>query len=172
MDLAATHIPLLSFILSKCSAGDHVVEFGSGFYSTFMMKLFAENNDIQFRSYETDFTWRELFKGMESDNVKIGGYSTFSELLDILEEVKELKPRMIFVDSGFIEGKNTYRNDIILNLIDYVDYVVVHDTEPDKKDEYKYDFSHAKYSNSIWIKNIQTTVLSNKIDVSKFKLNF
>lgn len=148
-----SHRPLLWLAAEKMLGS--IVEFGSGFGSTPLLKEYCKQKDREFLSFETDPDWAEKFEGT---NV-IGNY-------------KELYFDGIEIGILFIDGKpGEERKDLIKLFSNSASVIVTHDTEIGA--EYVYGMSSVlsefKYRLDLSIPGMpQTTAVSNFIDVSKW----
>lgn len=154
-NLYGTHVPVLAWLASRVDAGETVVEFGAGDNSTPLLRMFAENLGFHVHTFESIEAWRE------DDTPHATQHRLSAESLDDdLATVKLMRPALVFVDCGFLLGRETYRDKIVRELLPWSRWVVAHDTEPARAHVYRYDFRSAKYVQHWTRHGIRTTALS------------
>lgn len=154
----ATHIPILvrAFDLSQ---GD-ILEFGTGYFSTTLLDWLCAVTGRKLISYETDRTWFDRAKKMQSDYHDI----IFVENWDVIP-LEEKHWGLAFVD----HHPNHRRAVEIERLKDFADFIVVHDTEPRSAKSYDYDRIYPLFKYRFDDKKVEpwTSVFSNTVNVPK-----
>lgn len=151
----ATHIPLLVriFTLSK---GD-VLELGTGYFSTLMLRWLAEMSGRNVYSYESREYWYKKAKAKETEYFKVFYTPNYDDA------PIERKWGMAFID----HGPNGRRITEIKRLAKWADYIVIHDT--DIKDDNQYHYSKIwglfKYRYDFNLYYPSTSVVSNFKDL-------
>lgn len=143
-----THQPVLIHLINETKGS--VIEFGMGFYSTHMIHFLC-------------WKQRRLSLSIETENEWFNKYPQYNRMLIIPERIKEYDFLDIKFSVALVDGNPLkFRQEFINIMKDNVDYFVVHDTEPQWKELYYYDFSGFK--NVFVFDEIlpNTTILSNK----------
>lgn len=117
--LVATHIPLLVRVFDK-SEGD-VLEIGTGYFSTLILKWLCTMTGRKLVSYETKEGWYKRAKAKATKNHDV----IFCPNLDEADFDKK-HWGLVFID----HGPNTRRIVDIKRLVNKCDYMVIHDTQP------------------------------------------
>jgi len=160
-ELVASHIPVLvrAFTLSK---GD-VLELGTGYFSTLVLRWLSELSGRKVYSYESRDHW------FNRATKNYGGRPNHEIILTKnYDDAKIERPwGMAFVD----HGPNDRRIIEIERLKDWADFIVIHDTNEDADKSYHYSkiwplFKYRVDVNHFWP---PTSVVSNKVDVTKFQ---
>lgn len=142
-----SHQPVLIKLLNTITKGD-VIEFGMGEYSTHVMHYICKQQGRNMLSLETDQQWIDKFKeynGLLIEPGKLKEYDFFKRKFSIaLVDGQPLKFRQVFIE--------------LMN----VDYFIVHDTEPEWRDLYDWNFSGFKNVYNFTDIIPHTTVLSNE----------
>jgi len=154
-DKYATHTPILAALARCLNAGDVVVEFGAGQFSTPLLASMASEKAFEFHSYESSSNWMPE----KSDQV-VSHELTAESIKNDIEFVKQLRPSLVFVDTGFIHKRETFRAKIVSELLPFAKWIVAHDTEERHARIYKYDFSAAKHVKHFNQLGVRTTVAS------------
>jgi len=144
-----THQPVLIHLINETKG--NVLEFGMGVYSTPLIHFLCALQKRFVLSVETDKQWYDKF------------HHEYVSILIEPEKLDKCYTININFSVALIDGNPLkFRQKFIELMKDNVDYFVVHDTEPQWKELYGYDFSHFK--NVFRFKEIlpETTVLSNK----------
>lgn len=117
----ATHLPLLvrAFDVSK---GD-VLEMGTGYFSTLILRWLCEMFDRQLYSYESNKRWFERI----SKKTKPFHHVFYTPNFDNAEI--ERPWGLAFID----HGPNRRRVEDIKRIAGYAEYIVIHDTQPPGK---------------------------------------
>jgi len=158
--VCASHLPVLTraFTLSK---GD-VLELGTGVYSTTILKWLCELDGRTLHSYENSLRW---FRKMAKNPVQC---QKLNFVIDWDKIDIERKWGLAFVD----HSSNKRRWLEIKRLAKFAEYIVIHDTNPEYRREYryyriwplfKYRYDFKKYSS-------HTSVVSNFFKLDKFNL--
>jgi len=117
--LPATHIPLLVRVFDK-SEGD-VLEIGTGFFSTLLLKWLCTISGRNLVSYETKESWYKRAKAKSTEFTDV----VYCPNLDDADFDKK-HWGLVFID----HGPNTRRIVEIERMADKCDYMVIHDTQP------------------------------------------
>jgi len=143
-----SHQPMLIHILDNTKG--NIIEFGMGFYSTHLLHWYGKLANRYVLSVETDTIW-------------FGQYDC-NKILITPERIKEYDFTKMNFSVALIDGTpNEFRQKFIEVMKDRVDYFVVHDTDEEWKDIYKYDFS--MFNDVYHFRDIKpnTSILSNKV---------
>ena len=156
---SASHMELLTRIFSV-SKGD-VLELGAGYFSTTLLHWLSEVSDRWVLTVESDPKWYNRIKK----------YQTKNHDIKFVNDYDELKANHNW-GLVFIDMKPAERRGIdIERFKNKADYIVIHDTEPEKEDSYqlsnvlsqfKYRYDYTKYHP--W-----TTVVSNTKNLKKIE---
>lgn len=158
----ATHIPLLVRAF-EVSEGD-VLEMGTGYFSTLILRWLCEMSGRTLYSYEGSKYWYDRIMQKPKPFHKVFYVPNFDDA-DI-----EHDWGLVFID----HGPNERRQKEIKRLAPYADYMVIHDTQPEKSFSvkgyhyeniwplFKYRFDYTKYMP--W-----SSVVSNKKDLHEFR---
>lgn len=147
-----THMPVLLKLIPQ-TTGD-VCELGAGLYSTPLLHWLCQGRKLV--SYENDPEYLHYAKKFQSHNHRI-------REMDQLDLKRHWG--VVFIDHHATK-KCCKRGDMALKF-ENADIIVLHDTEPNSRDEYHYEqvFPLFKYRYD-WKECLpHTSVLSNKIDV-------
>lgn len=154
-NLYGTHVPILAWLASRVDAGETVVEFGAGDNSTPLLRMFAAQRGFHVHTFESIAAWSE------DETPHASQHRLSAESLDgDLATVRTMRPALVFVDNGFLIGRETHRAKIVRELLPWSRWVVAHDTEPERAHVYRYDFRSAKYVQHWTRHGIRTTALS------------
>lgn len=152
-----THLPLLVRMFDK-TEGD-VLEMGTGYFSTLVLRWLCEMSGRKLVSYEGNKKWYDRIMKKPKP---------FHEIIYCpnWDEAKIERPwGLAFID----HGPNNRRHVDIARLANYADVIVIHDTEPESDkgyhyskiwDLFKYRYDFTKYLP--W-----ASAVSNSIDVTK-----
>jgi len=167
MILVGTHLPVLvrAFELSE---GD-VLELGTGFFSTNILRWLCEMSGRTLYSYETGWSWY---------NIAIRKPVPFQKVI----KIDNFDDAPIDKHWGLvlIDHSPTRRRIIDIKRLAYLaDYIVIHDTNPEhdgekndpKKKGYRYSeiWPLFKYRYDFTKYNPNTTVVSNFFPLERFK---
>jgi hypothetical protein len=160
MCLCATHIPLLvrAFELSK---GD-VVELGTGYFSTTILRWLCELSGRNLYSYETSPGWYERAMRKTASCHKVFKINNWDEA-----------PIERHWGLAFIDHDPGRRRHIeIKRLANLADYIVMHDTNVKWDNQYKYSriWDLFKYRYDCTTYDPYSSVVSNFFDLDKFKV--
>jgi hypothetical protein len=157
-----THIPVLLKVIPK-TKGD-VCEVGSGFNSTPLLHWLCQDRKLV--TYESDDGYYNFAKKFRSNNHRVVKVDDWSKI-DYNRHYG-----VIFIDHTTsrekINGVRRQRGDDAIKF--NADILILHDTEPESVENYKYAQVFKKYKYRCdWTNNKpNTTVLSNVIDVTKW----
>ena len=158
--LVATHIPLLVRVFDK-SEGD-VLEVGTGYFSTLVLKWLCTMTGRNLVSYETKESWYKRAKAKATKNHKV-------ILCPNLDEADFDKKHwgLVFID----HGPNSRRIVDIERLKDKCDYMVIHDTQPnsDKNPNLPTNYHYDKIWKMFKYKYDYTKIMPWTSVVSNFK---
>lgn len=146
----STHQEALILAFSKTKGT--VLELGCGYYSTPLLYHLCKGAGRKFHSFDSHKDWVGLFKdyGVEYTRDWNLGW-TDAELIFVDGPVAPINR------GGMI---NRYKDANVL---------VVHDTEPENRHKYDYDFSGFKYVYTFNTQWPHTTILSNHVDVTQWR---
>ena len=159
-----THIaPLLTAVLNTSGP---VFEMGCGDFSTPLLHGICKFQNKYLLSTDTSQEWLSLFRDMESSNHEFIYVPVYED-----DWEKNPKPEL-WNNIGnqtwgvvFIDHRPGDRRKVdVKRFADKAEIIVVHDTE---YDGYGYDFTEFKYQYVYARYKTHTTILSNKIDISK-----
>ena len=117
--LVATHLPLLVRVFDK-SEGD-VLEIGTGYFSTTILRWLCAITDRKLYSYETKQRWYDKVRRKQDENFEVV-YAPDLRKADFDKRHWGL----VFID----HSPNNKRHIEIRRLADKCDYMVIHDTTP------------------------------------------
>ncbi len=159
---SGTHIPTLLKVIPQ-THGD-VCEMGSGFNSTPLLHWLCQGRKLV--TYENDPDYYRFAKQFQTYNHRIKKTEKWDEV--------DFKHHwaVVFIDHTIGRKpweKGLQRGDDVLKFTD-VDLFILHDTEPEEENHYHYDrvFPHFKYRKDWTECKPYTSILSNKIDVTKW----
>ena len=149
-NLSGTHLPYVAKLLQRVQGP--ILEMGSGYFSTPLLYWHTVMNKTQFRSYESNKKWAET---MGSPVQYIQDWSQAN--------ISEMRWSLAFID----HGQALMRKDHAIAVKDLSDYVVLHDTEQQFENTYRYSevWPHFKYRRNFTDILPNTTVLSNVFDL-------
>jgi hypothetical protein len=143
---SGTHLPYLSRLCSNTNG--HIIELGSGYFSTPLLHWTTQHNGKIFRSYETNKNWAD----------------TMGEPVSYIENWEkanffEMRWTIAFIDHGHA----LLRKEHAMALKDNADYIVLHDTEPKNEHIYRYSelWKHFLYRRDFNQIEPHTTIVSN-----------
>jgi hypothetical protein len=122
----ASHIPLLTRIIDL-SEGD-ILEIGTGYFSTLLLHWLAHIYKRSVYSYENNPYWYKRALNRNSKYHKIFFVNNWDEL------PADKHWGVVFIDHSPGERRATE----IKRFKDLADYIVIHDTEPEKESRYHY----------------------------------
>lgn len=155
----SSHIPVLMEVLSLTDG--EVLEIGTGFYSTPFLHwaCFGKRKLVSYENSEKYMHYFKSFRSNEHDVIFVKDWS----------DAKIERPwDVVLVD----HSPSLRRKEEIKRLANYATYIVVHDTQPETEDEYrfneiyplfKYRFDYTKPAN-------HTTVLSNFVSLANLNI--
>jgi hypothetical protein len=150
-----SHIPMLVRVWDL-SQGE-VLELGTGLYSTALLYWLAEMSGRHVTSYETNPTWYERSKRMNTPNHSI-------QLIQSWEEAELERPwGVVLVDHA--PGERRWRE--VLRLVDWADYIVLHDSN-DRRIGYEQIYPKFRWVYHYKKLTPWTTVVSNKVSLDGF----
>lgn len=154
----ATHIPMLVKVF-ELTDGD-VLELGTGFFSTTVLKWLCEMANRTLYSYESSEFWYNKAKGKQVDYQKLFKVNNFDEA-DI-----ERHWSMAFID----HSPDERRWKEIKRLANHAEYIVIHDSNLSEFKDYGYEkiWSLFRYRYDFKKYNPNTTVVSNFHDLKEF----
>lgn len=162
-----THmVPLVTAIMN--TVGD-VFEMGCGDYSTPLLHSILTKQERNLLSCDTDLKWLNLFTYLTNDYHKFEYVKVYDNDWDLnpkpskWDEVGNKNWGVVFID----HRPGERRKIDIERFSDKADVIVVHDTET-KGYDYESILNKFKYRFDYKIYKTYTTLVSNKVDVSKF----
>jgi hypothetical protein len=149
-NLSGTHLPYMAKLLQRVQGP--ILEMGSGYFSTPLLYWHTVMNKTQFRSYESNKRWAETM-GPPVQYIQDWSQANISEM----------RWNLAFID----HGQALLRKDHAIAVKDLSDYVVLHDTEQQFENTYRYSevWPHFKYRKDFTDILPNTTVLSNVFDL-------
>ncbi len=160
--LMGSHLPLL--IRAVENSTGPILEVGGGDFSTPMLDMLCRKEKRLFITFETFLSWYEKLKGYKSDYHKIIH----------IDNCQEIHTHPVIANQPwgvvFIDQKPAYsRRFSAQYFADKAKYVILHDSEPEQENHYKYNriYSQFKYRYNYTAIVPHTTVLSNFEDVSE-----
>ena len=133
-----------------------VIELGTGDYSTPVLHEILKNTGRKIFSFDSDLGWLDFFTDLRTENHSI-------ELIKNWDNLQIKKCGVVFVD----HAPALRRIIEIERFRDFADIIVVHDTEKVKYYNYEPVLSSFKYRCDYERYIKKTTLLSDKIDVTK-----
>ncbi len=126
MEMVASHVPVLvrMFTISK---GD-VLELGTGYFSTLILKWLSELSGRNIYSYESRGHWYDKARQKQTEHHKIFYTPNYDDA------PIERKWGLAFVD----HAPNSRRIVEIERLAKWAEYIVIHDTNEELDKEYHY----------------------------------
>jgi|SRR3989304_6966973 len=154
-----THItPLTTVILNTTGT---ILEMGCGDYSTPLLHALCKNSKRSITTADCELEWMCLFKDLETDWHKFIHINNWDDVNGSFG--------VIFIDHNPIIANDTPRRvDDLMRLKKSGDVFVIHDTEKIRWYRYQGIFEQFKYVYHYSRYKKRTTILSDKIDVSKF----
>lgn len=137
-----------------------VLELGMGISSTPLLHMLCFDRDRLLVSYEHDQQYANMFRKYRSEAHKFKLVKNWDEV-----DTKEHKWSVVLVDH-----KPDERRVVEIQRFAWVDYLVVHDSEPNNNHIFGYDkiFPLFKYRYDYTKARTHTTVLSNTKDLKEF----
>lgn len=154
----ATHLPMLIRCVEMSDRELPILELGVG-YSTFILDMLCKQNGQEIFSYENDLKWHGKFLEFHHMNHKI----IYAEDWDAIPFERKHWGVVL------IDHRPARRRRVeALRLKDCADYIILHDSEPeiDRFYGYKSIYKHFKYVHHYTNCMPNTTVLSNRKDLS------
>lgn len=156
-----SHIPTLLKVI-PLTKGD-VCEVGSGFNSTPLLHWLCQGRKLV--TYESDPDYFHFARKFRSRNHKVIKVDDWDKI------DYDRHWGVVFIDhsvSRETKNQGKQRGDDAVKFTN-ADVLILHDTEPESRNHYRYDvvFPHYKYR-ADWTNKPWTSVISNKIDVSKW----
>lgn len=157
-----THIPVLLKVIPK-TTGD-VCEVGCGFNSTPLLHWLLQGRKLV--TYESDKGYYNFARQFRSNNHKIIKVDDWSKI------DYDRHYGVVFIDhtvSRESKQQGKQRGDDAIKFIN-ADIIIMHDTEPESVDNYRYNIVFPKFKYRCdWTNNKpNTSVVSNVIDVTKW----
>ena len=155
----ASHMPVLIKALNLTTGP--ILELGIGLFSTPLLHWLCYPEKRELVSYESAEGWYNYFKRYNSDFHKV-----------ILIDNWDHLPMDRRWDVVFIDHNNDRRALDSVLFAETAKYVILHDTEPKEEKTYHYVDVYSKFKYRYDFKDASpyTTVLSNLIDLSDFKI--
>lgn len=154
-DQYASHLPVLSRIISAASRIESILEVGAGFYSTPMLNAFAVGAGCDHVVLESDKTWRDNIT--QWFDIKVQMF----DLSELPQDILDQRWSLVFIDCQDERSRSRHA----LALKNMADMIVLHDSNPDWDHAYKYSeiiplwkYSHqftATYPHSLLLTNDQ-----------------
>ena len=157
----STHFPML---IKTIQMTDGIVaELGTGMFSTPLLHWLCFDNKRPVESYESYPHYLDFAKKFETDTHKV------IFVPDWATQEFGKKYSVVFIDHS-IAGRKHTRGDDAARFKDIADFVVLHDAGAESHEKYGYEkiYPLFKYRHDWTGYKVNTTVLSNFIDVSKW----
>lgn len=154
----ASHLPILLKIVDQTSGP--ILELGMGLWSTPILDLMCRGEKRPLVSYDNDPKWFKENEKWRSDYHEVNFVTDWNEA-----KIEQTHWSVVLVDHRPAKR----RRDEIRRLANNADYIVVHDTEPETNQFYRYTWIYKlfKFRYNYTKCRPHTTVLSNFFDVSK-----
>lgn len=155
----STHFPML--IKTVQETDGHVIELGTGMFSTPLLHWLTFGTGRKLTSYESYPHYLDFANKFKTDT---------HEVVFVKDWAKQEFPdyySVVFIDHSIPKRAHT-RGDDALRFKDKADYIVLHDAGPNSHAKYGYDkiYPHFKYRHDWLGYKVATTVLSNVKDMS------
>lgn len=158
--LYGSHMPILARIMDLTDGP--VLELGMGIYSTPLLDLMCAQSKRPLYSYDNDAVW---FK----ENEKWRSDYHFVSFIEDWDDFYTIQHDYFHWSVALIDHKPAKRRKVdIKNLANKVNFVIVHDTEPESDKFFKYSwvYKYYKYRYDYTKCRPYTTVLSNFVDLN------
>lgn len=155
-EMTASHVPLLTRVFDL-SEGD-VLEVGTGYFSTLLLHWLATMTKRQVYSYESKTYWYERAKRYENE---------YQHII-LCESWDKADFDQRHWGLAFIDHSPKHRRPVdIARLADKADYLVIHDTDPERDNLYRMSriWGLFKYRYDYTKMTPYTTVVSNFKDL-------
>ena len=156
---SSTYFPALlkTFLLTK----GIVIEFGSGVYSTPLIHWLCYNKRkaITYENFNHYYSFAKKFENKYHKIIFVKDW----DKIDLND-----KYSIALIDHS--PKKPRTRGMEAIKLKDNTEYVILHDSEDEIKYGYDKAWEHFKYRFDYTIGGVKTTVLSNFVDLSSFKI--
>ena len=145
-----SHIPVLVEMLKQTTGP--VLELGSGMNSTPILSVMCKKDGRTFESYDNNLFWIRI----------LNGETLYVENFD--DVPLERKWSFVLIDHDPSERRIVD----IKRLVDYADYIVIHDSEPDQEFRYNYSEIYPLFKYRLDYKEFSThtTILSNLKEIT------
>lgn len=130
MNDEASHIPLLTRVID-ISEGD-ILEIGTGYSSTLLLHWFAHIYKRNVFSYENNPEFYKKALKLNSEYQRVFFVHNWDEIPTLNPSGKPWG--VVFIDHAPPERRTTE----IEKFANNADYIVIHNTEPDKENDYRY----------------------------------
>ena len=169
MDAYSTHQRLL--LRAALNTTGPILELGCGWYSTLILHEVARRQDRLLISEDNDPAWLERVRAKFVTPEHIfrplsrAGWREWWGLVFVDHGPPPELPRN---SKGLLNALD--RGQAVLDLMGNADVFVLHDTQPDVRWEYDWDKVLPLFKHQVTdeIVGVQTTVLSNSVDVTKW----
>ncbi len=155
-----SYLPILTKIVEMTDGP--ILELGIGLYSTPYLHYACLPTKRPLVSYENSPEWVRYFRDCRND---------FHEI-NFIEDWDKLSTNTFF-DVAFVDHGPPLRRSIeAKKLINFTKYIILHDSEPENDQHYKYSeiYPLFKYRYDYKDSFPHTTVVSNFIDLSDFRI--
>lgn len=153
----SSYIPLLLEYVRKTDGP--IIELGSGLFSTPLLHWLCIEGGRKLITYESHAGYYEFAKKFKSPNHEVIFVKDWEDLI----YPDHASVALIDHSPNSVE-KYRQRGHDILKLKDKVDYFILHDTEPEEYEHYKYNlvWPHFRYRRDWKLELPYTSVISNK----------
>ena len=154
----SSHIPVL--IRAMEITDGPVLELGLGISSTPLLHMLCLDRGRVLVSYDNDKQYTDMFRKYHSQGHAIKLVSNWDEL-----DTKEHQWSVVLIDHKPEDSRK-----VEVRRLAWVDYIIIHDTEPANNYLYEYDqiYPLFKYRFDYTKARAHTTVLSNSKDLKEF----
>lgn len=150
-----SHLPVLYKVISLTNGP--IVEFGSGMNSTVFLHWMCSDKERPFVTFESKKEYFRAIRRLNCDWHKII-YVDNWDTINIAQN---------YYSVALVDQSPGYRRGMVIKYLTDVDYVVIHDSEPEHEEDYRYPeiYPLFKYRFDYTKVYPNTTVLSNKHDL-------
>lgn len=155
-----SHLPVLAKIFDMSSGP--ILELGIGVFSTPFLHIMCEAKKRKLVSYEDNPNFVNSHRAFVSD----------THQLYMVEDWDDIAIDGDFWDVVFIDGPADRRLPEAKRVAQKANFVILHDTEPNRREEYVFSEIHKMFKYSFDYTDLQpnTSVFSNFVDITNLKI--